>query len=194
MDANLKHKVAQLVSDITSQTQTLHDLNGLFRSLMKSPLQRTLHNEIHLPLGRKSLPPLCPDSAPHTDPETPNYRRNGHLQHTVRGELGELPLDTPPDRLGTFEPQLIPQHQRRLTGFDEKIQELLGLGLRETEGARFGRNCLMDGNNRGLNDIFIVCGDGLTGTLTRPRGPDVLALEGVFPSVYAERRVPRGTR
>jgi putative transposase len=42
-------------------------------------------------------------------------------------------------------------------------KELLGLWLSETEGAKFWLGCLSDLKNRGLNDIFIVCVDGLTG-------------------------------
>jgi putative transposase len=129
MDANVKLKVDQLVSDITSQSQTLDDLNGLFRSLMKSALERLLGTEMNVHLGRQnpSSPPT--DAAPNPDPATPKNRRNGHSQKTVRGELGELTLDTPRDRLGTFEPHIIPKHQRRFTGFDEKILALYAKGL-----------------------------------------------------------------
>lgn len=35
--------------------------------------------------------------------------------------MGRLPLEIPRDRNGTFEPQLVGKHQRRLAGFDEKI-------------------------------------------------------------------------
>ena len=42
-------------------------------------------------------------------------------------------------------------------------KELLGLWLSETEGAKFWLGCLTDLKNRGLNDIFIACVDGLTG-------------------------------
>jgi transposase-like protein len=42
-------------------------------------------------------------------------------------------------------------------------KELLGLWLNETEGAKFWLSCLTDLKNRGLDDIFIVCVDGLTG-------------------------------
>ena len=42
MDANLKLKAEQLAHDIASQAQTLDDLNGLFRSLMKTALERML--------------------------------------------------------------------------------------------------------------------------------------------------------
>ena len=42
-------------------------------------------------------------------------------------------------------------------------QCLLGLWLAETEGAKFWLACLTDLKNRGLNDIFVACIDGLSG-------------------------------
>ena len=42
-------------------------------------------------------------------------------------------------------------------------KELLGLWLDETEGAKFWLSCLTDLKNRGLEDIFLVCVDGLSG-------------------------------
>ena len=45
----------------------------------------------------------------------------------------------------------------------EGRKELLGLWLNETEGAKFWLSCLTDLKNRGVNDMFIVCVDGLTG-------------------------------
>jgi putative transposase len=56
-------------------------------------------------------------------------RRNGKSSKTVQGDLGELTIDTPRDREGTFEPQLIPKHQRRVPGFDEKILALYAKGM-----------------------------------------------------------------
>jgi putative transposase len=48
---------------------------------------------------------------------------------TVQGDLGEITLETPRDRNGTFEPQVIPKHQRRLARFDEKILALSAKGM-----------------------------------------------------------------
>jgi putative transposase len=59
---------------------------------------------------------------------SPN-RRNGKSPKTVQGDLGELTIATPRDREGTFEPVLIPKHQRRVPGFDEKILALYGKGM-----------------------------------------------------------------
>ena len=100
-----------------------------------------LNTEMDVHLGRRPLPtpPVasrrlrgaargdrCPSASPAK--RSPN-RRNGHSQKTVQGDLGELTIDTPRDRDGTFEPQLIPKHQRRVPGFDEKILALYAKGM-----------------------------------------------------------------
>lgn len=66
--------------------------------------------------------------------ETPNHR-NGTSPKTVLTDDGPVPLALPRDRAGTFEPQLIPKHARRFTGFDDKIVALYarGLTVREIE-------------------------------------------------------------
>lgn len=251
MDASLKLKAEQLAGEIASQAKTLDDVNGLLRTLMKGALERMLDTEMDVHLGRKAIAALPPAESQAVEPGASANRRNGHSPKTLQGDLGKIPLDMPRDRNGTFEPQLIAKHQRRLGGFDEKIlalyakgmttrdiqeivkelygvdvsptlvseittdldaevtawrqrrlepvwpivyldgivvhvrgengrvsqhtmyvaigvnlqgkKELLGLWLSETEGAKFWLSCLTDLKNRGLNDIFIVCVDGLTG-------------------------------
>jgi putative transposase len=121
MDEALKLKAEQLAGDIAAQAQALDGLNGLIRTLMKSALERMLDTELDVHLGRKMVATSPPTENTNLAPPAPANRRNGHSQKTVRGELGELTLDTPRGRNGTFEPQLIAKHQRRLTGFDEKI-------------------------------------------------------------------------
>ena len=256
MEAELKKKTESLALEIATQATTLDELNGLMRTLMKSALQRMLNTEMNVHLGRACQSDLeTVDASPQSPWEgresTVKNRRNGHSPKTLQGEMGKLLLDIPRDRNATFEPQLIGKHQRRLSGFDEKIlalyakgmttrdiqdivkelygvdvsptlvseitadldaevklwqtrrldpvwpivyldgivvhirgesgqvsehtmyvaiginlagkKELLGLWLHETEGAKFWLSCLTDLKNRGLNDIFIVCVDGLSG-------------------------------
>ena len=57
-----------------------------------------------------------------------NYR-NGYGTKTVRMDHGEVEIDTPRDRDGTFEPLLIPKRQRDFKGFDDKIISMYGLGM-----------------------------------------------------------------
>jgi transposase-like protein len=55
--------------------------------------------------------------------------RNGSTPKTVRTEIGEVTIEVPRDRLGTFEPQIVPKHQRRLAGFDEAVISLYAKGM-----------------------------------------------------------------
>src|SRR5262249_4286731 len=132
MEADLTAQTEQMARELAAQAGTIDELNGLLRGLMKSALQRMLDTELDVHLGRKDLPALL-DRAADPDreapPDAPRNRRNGHSKKTVQGELGEIPLDIPRDRLGTFEPHLIPKYQRRLSGFDDKILALYAKGL-----------------------------------------------------------------
>jgi len=138
MDAILTGKAEQLAREIASQARTLDELNGLLKTMMGSAIERMLDTEMSVHLGRKQLPGSLVDSPAEgvTDPfaesslkRRAKNRRNGRSQKTVQGDLGEITIATPRDRDGTFEPQLIPKHQRRLSGFDEKILALYAKGM-----------------------------------------------------------------
>ena len=47
--------------------------------------------------------------------------RNGATTKTLKGDFGDVPLETLRDRNGTFEPKIIAKGQTRFTGFDDKI-------------------------------------------------------------------------
>jgi transposase-like protein len=69
-------------------------------------------------------------------PEGTTNHRNGVTAKTVLTSDGRLPIETPRDREGSFEPVLIPKHARRFTGFDDKVIALYarGLTVREIQG------------------------------------------------------------
>jgi putative transposase len=130
MDAKLTAQAERLARELATQTTTIDDLNSLFRTMMKSAMECMLDTEMDAHIGRtpQLVPPAKPsDDTPPSGP--PKNRRNGHSKKTVQGELGDIPLDIPRDRHGTFEPQLIGKYQRRLAGFDEKILALYAKGL-----------------------------------------------------------------
>jgi transposase-like protein len=62
--------------------------------------------------------------------------RNGSSKKTVLTDHGQIELNIPRDRAGTFEPQLVPKGERRLNGFDAKIINLYARGriVREIQG------------------------------------------------------------
>ena len=62
--------------------------------------------------------------------------RNGYTSKTVRTDTGPVEIRVPRDRAGTFEPQLVPKHRRRLPGFDDKVLSLYarGMSTRDIQG------------------------------------------------------------
>ena len=230
--------------------------NGLLKQLTKRLVERALHAEMAQHLGHAKN-----DSVANAAGNT----RNGKSRKTLKGEFGELPIEVPRDRHGSFEPQIIPKHQTRWDGFDQKIlslyargmtvreiqshleemygaevsptlissvteavmddarawqsrpldavypivyldcihvkvrdggvvrakavylalginmtgeKEVLGLWIAQTEGAKFWLQVVTELKNRGVQDIFIACVDGLKGF------PE--AIETVYPQTAVQ--------
>lgn len=55
--------------------------------------------------------------------------RNGKSHKTLKGEFGELPIEIPRHWHGAFEPKLIPKHQTRWSGFDDKVISHFACGI-----------------------------------------------------------------
>ena len=254
-----KHDVSEeLLSGLLANYKKPEDLigeNGLLKQLTKLLVERALDAELTEHLGHERNEAVA-NPAGNT--------RNGKSKKTLKGEFGELPIEVPRDRHGSFEPQLIPKHQTRWAGFDDKIislyacgmtvreiqahleemygtevspslissvtdavadevkawqarplepiypivyldcihvkvregavrvkavylaigitmtgeKEVLGLWLAQTEGAKFWLQVVTELRNRGVQDIFIACVDGLKGF------PD--AIEAVFPKAVVQ--------
>ena len=230
--------------------------NGLLKQLTKLLVERALEAEMAEHLGHGRHEPVANPAG---------NARNGKSKKTLKGDFGELPIEIPRDRQASFEPQLIPKHQTRWTGFDDKIlslyargmtvreiqghleemygtevsptlisavtdavidevkawqvrpldalypvvyldcihvkvrdagavrvkavylvlginlageKELLGLWIAQTEGAKFWLQVVTELKNRGVQDIFIACVDGLKGF------PE--AIEAVFPKTAVQ--------
>lgn len=254
-----KHEVPEeLLSGLLANYKKPEDLigeNGLLKQLTKLLVERALDAELTEHLGHDR----------HESVANPTGNtRNGKSKKTLKGEFGELAIDIPRDRHGSFEPQLIPKHQTRWNGFDDKIislyargmtvreiqahlqemygtevspslissvtdavseevkawqarpldpiypivyldcihvkvregavrvkavylaigitmngnKEVLGLWLAQTEGAKFWLQVVTELRNRGVQDIFIACVDGLKGF------PE--AIEAVFPKTVVQ--------
>ena len=66
--------------------------------------------------------------------------RNGSRSKTVRTAFGEVTIDAPRDRWGTFDPVVVGKWQRRVVGVDQLTVPLAALGADEREGvALLGR-------------------------------------------------------
>jgi transposase-like protein len=101
---------------------------GLFGQLKKALAERALGAELGHHLAQEQQAPVPSGRR--------RNHRNGTSPKTVLTDTGAMPLAVPRDRTGTFAPQLIPKHQRRLAGFDAKVLSLYarGLTVREMQG------------------------------------------------------------
>lgn len=108
-----------------SDPQSLFSDAGLFGQLKKALAERMLQAELkhHLEQQRSGGAPS-------------RNHKNGASKKAVLAAETRLALDIPRDRDGSFEPQLIAKHQRRLPGFDDKVISLYarGLPVREIQG------------------------------------------------------------
>jgi putative transposase len=95
--------------------------------LTKAVLERALNAELTHHLGYEKHDPAGHNSG---------NSRNGTSAKTVKGEFGEIVVETPRDRNSSFEPQILGKHQTRFDGFDEKILSLYARGMttREIQG------------------------------------------------------------
>ena len=230
--------------------------NGLLKQLTKALVERALQAEMAEHLGHDKHETVI---------NATGNTRNGKSRKTLKGEFGELPIEIPRDREGSFEPLIISKHQTRWAGFDDKIlslyargmtvreiqqhltemygtevsptlistvtdgvmdevkqwqsrpldavypviyldcihakvrdagsvrakaiylaiginmeghKEVLGLWIAQTEGAKFWLSVVTELKNRGVQDIFIACVDGLKGF------PE--AIETVYPHAIVQ--------
>ena len=119
------NRVDQLLDELLAEDHSPEAVlgeSGLLKQLSKRLVERALAAEINHHLDKESEESSCPN----TDQ---NNRRNGFSSKTVQSEQGELELSIPRDRRGNFEPILVPKHQRRLAGLDEKILAMYARGL-----------------------------------------------------------------
>ena len=230
--------------------------HGLLKQLTKALVERALQAEMTEHLGHDKHETVI---------NATGNTRNGKSRKTLKGEFGELPIEIPRDREGSFEPLIISKHQTRWAGFDDKIlslyargmtvreiqqhltemygtevsptlistvtdgvmdevkqwqsrpldavypviyldcihakvrdagsvrakaiylaiginmeghKEILGLWIAQTEGAKFWLSVVTELKNRGVQDIFIACVDGLKGF------PE--AIETVYPHAIVQ--------
>jgi transposase-like protein len=180
MDAGLQSRAQELAQEFAGQATTVEELNELMRLMLKSGLERMLNTEMDVHLGRRPGAQAVGSSSPAPAGEkrrSPN-RRNGRSKKTVQGDLGEVTLATPRDRDGTFEPQLVPKHQRRVPGFDEKILALYAKGMTTRDIQEIVRELYgVDVSATLVSAITEDLDAEVTAWRTRP-------LAGVWPIVY----------
>jgi putative transposase len=120
----------KLIDELLKEYRKPEDIigaNGILKQLTKALIERAMTAELTQQLGYEKHDPK-------------GYRsgnsRNGTSSKTLKGDFGEIEIEVPRDRNSSFEPQIVPQHQTRFTGFDDKILSMYARGMttRDIEG------------------------------------------------------------
>jgi putative transposase len=117
----------ELIDQFVNGPMSAEAVNAASMAFKKALIERALGAELTHHLGY----------APGADkPSEANNHRNGATGKTVLTKDGPLRIEVPRDRAGSFEPLLIPKHERRFTGFDDKIVAMYarGMTVREIQG------------------------------------------------------------
>src|SRR5271170_1533889 len=120
IDLNL---IDKLLSDYKKPEDIIGE-HGLLKQLTKALLERAMQAEMTAHLGYTKHDPAGNNSG---------NSRNGKTSKALKGDFGEMPLETPRDRKGTFEPRIVAKGQTRFTGFDDKIISMYARGMTTRE-------------------------------------------------------------
>jgi putative transposase len=117
----------ELIDTWLKQGRKPEDIQGLLKQFTKQVVERAMQGEMAEHLGYEKH-----------DPEGNNSgnSRNGTTLKTLKGDFGEVEIETPRDRNGEFEPRIVKKNQTRWAGFDDKILSMYsrGMSVRDIQG------------------------------------------------------------
>ncbi len=127
VEAALPQIPSEWLDQVVTGPMTPEAVESVMRGFKKAVIERALGAEMSHHLGYRSGA---------AKPERSTNHRNGNSGKTVLTDDGPLRIEIPRDRDGSFEPQLIGKHERRFTGFDDKIVAMYarGMTVREIQG------------------------------------------------------------
>lgn len=117
----------ELLDQLITGPITQGEFESIFRALKKAVIERAMNAEMNEHLGYRHG---------ESKPAGQTNQRNGTTGKTVIADDGPVAIEVPRDREGSFEPLIIPKHERRFTGFDQKIIAMYarGMTVREIQG------------------------------------------------------------
>jgi putative transposase len=167
----------ELIDELMAGARTGEEItgqSGLLAQLTKRMVERAMEVELTDHLGYE----------PHLEPPGgAGNTRNGSTPKRLITDQGEVQINTPRDRDGSFEPKIVRKRQRRFEGFDDKILALYARGmstrdisahLEEIYGVQVGRDLISKVTDAVVEDA--------RAWQTRP-------LEDVYPVVFLDALV-----
>ncbi len=117
-----KNELEAFAREAAKSIKTEKDLNNFSQMLTKITVEAALNAELDSHLGYTKH-----------EPSNTENSRNGFSSKTIKTEDGQFEIDSPRDRDGSFEPQLVKKHQTRFTSMDDKILSLYAKGMTTRE-------------------------------------------------------------
>jgi putative transposase len=145
----------EVIDELLAGARTEEEIvgaGGVLAQLTKRLVERAMSAELTEHLGYE----------PHQEPPGgAGNTRNGSTPKTLATEHGPVRIETPRDRNGSFEPQIVRKGQRRFEGFDEKILALYSRGCRratsrrlsEIYGVKVGRDLISRVTDAVMEDV-----------------------------------------
>lgn len=117
----------ELLDQLITGPITQGEFETIFRALKKAVIERAMSAEMNQHLGYRHGEPK---------PAGQTNQRNGTTGKTVLTDDGSVDIEVPRDREGSYEPIIVGKHERRFTGFDQKIIAMYarGMTVREIQG------------------------------------------------------------
>ena len=146
----------ELIDELLAGARTEEEIvgpGGVLAQLTSRLVERAMEAELTEHLGYE------PDEEP---PGGVGNTRNGSTPKTLHTEHGSVRIETPRDRQGSFEPQIVPKRRSRFEGFDEKILALYarGMSVRDIEahlgelyGVKVGRDLISRVTDAVMEDV-----------------------------------------
>jgi transposase-like protein len=120
MNKSQEKRMKELAAELAKDVKTPEDLSAFSAEMKKIMVEAALGGEMvhHLGYGKHAL-----------DGYNTGNSRNGKTAKTLKGDHGEILIETPRDRNGTFEPAIVKKGQTRITAMDEQIICLYAKGM-----------------------------------------------------------------
>jgi putative transposase len=150
--------------------------DGLIKQLTKRIIESAMNAEMKEHLGYEK----------HERKSNSSNSRNGTSKKNVSTEVGNVSIDVPRDRNSEFEPQIIPKHEKRFKGFDDKIISMYALGLSTRDIQHHLKEIYgVDVSPELISNVTDAIMDDVKEWRTRP-------LDSLYPIVYFDAIVVKG--
>ena len=118
-----KNELVKAIID-TYQPETAKDVQDALKDIFGPMFEAMLQGEMNNHLGYENND---------KGEKQTNNRRNGYISKNVKTSMGEMTIDVPRDRDGSFEPQIVPKRTKDISDIDKKVLSMYAKGMSQRD-------------------------------------------------------------